>query len=68
MQNHDGMFAHKSSSPCQKCEDRNVGCHATCQSYITWKDEVNRQTNEAYEKRTKDYFIWRQYVQGRRKR
>ena len=24
-------------TPCYKCEERETGCHATCERYQTWK-------------------------------
>lgn len=28
-------------NPCRDCENRSAGCHATCEHYITWKQEYN---------------------------
>lgn len=29
--------------PCNLCEDRFVGCHARCEVYKAWKDEIADQ-------------------------
>lgn len=26
-------------NPCYKCEDREIGCHSTCEKYNEWKKE-----------------------------
>lgn len=28
--------------PCYLCEDRNPGCHAKCERYIAWSNELKR--------------------------
>lgn len=28
--------------PCKNCQERSVGCHASCQKYKDWSDEQNR--------------------------
>ena len=29
--------------PCHNCEDRVVGCHATCKKYLDWKEEIRKK-------------------------
>lgn len=29
--------------PCNLCEERFVGCHAKCETYNAWKDEIAEQ-------------------------
>lgn len=29
--------------PCYNCEKRAVGCHATCEGYLSWKEEIRKQ-------------------------
>lgn len=42
----------KPAAPCMGCEEREVGCHATCPRYIQYQKE-NRDFVEAKFKRTK---------------
>ena len=28
------------AAPCYGCADRTVGCHAECEKYATWREEV----------------------------
>lgn len=36
-------------APCKDCPDRQVGCHSTCEKYITFAKE-KRQQNETIKK------------------
>ena len=39
----------KPQSPCYKCSDRNLGCHATCDKYIKFRkdcDEYNQMIKD----------------------
>ena len=36
-------------NPCYKCDKRAVGCHGTCQEYLTWSKE-----NTEFNKRVRD--------------
>lgn len=29
-------------APCKGCQDKHPCCHATCDSYNTWKDELEK--------------------------
>ena len=51
-------------SPCKNCEDRVVGCHANCKSYIDWAKEHN----EAKEKDRKEKIVDFAIRKVRRKR
>lgn len=33
--------------PCLNCEDRHIGCHSGCSSYIAWKREWDKAKQEA---------------------
>ena len=39
---------------CYQCKDRFVGCHATCQRYKAFKEEVERNKREAQRRATLD--------------
>lgn len=65
MQDHSFVYNRKPQSPCQKCEDRKVGCHSKCKSYIAWKSEVDATSNKIHEERAKDYFVWKRYVRDK---
>lgn len=34
-------------APCSLCEVRYVGCHADCEAYKAWKDEIADQKNRS---------------------
>lgn len=29
--------------PCLNCERRSVGCHATCEKYLGWKEQIRQK-------------------------
>ena len=29
----------KANAPCYGCEDRRVGCHGYCKTFLTWQDQ-----------------------------
>ena len=35
-------------SPCYGCENREIGCHAKCEAYITFRTEQDRINRERY--------------------
>lgn len=37
------------NAPCKDCPDRQVGCHSTCEKYITFAKE-KREQNESIKK------------------
>ena len=36
----------KAVSPCKDCEKRTVGCHSTCEDYISFADAKRKENNE----------------------
>jgi len=36
----------KPISPCKNCEDRDTGCHASCERYLTWKGQIPKAKPE----------------------
>lgn len=45
-------------NPCYKCPDRQVGCHGTCQKYISWtteRQEYANSLNDLKEKQNQHY-------------
>ena len=34
------------SPPCLDCEERTVGCHAACDSFIQWSEQRKKQREE----------------------
>lgn len=40
------------NNPCYECEDRAVGCHATCEKYINWRKEYDK-LKKVYKKQKK---------------
>lgn len=41
--------------PCRNCENREVGCHATCDRYINWKAEHIKSKRKRFEQKQTDY-------------
>lgn len=37
------MTKTKTKTPCLDCEDRNSTCHATCERYLTWKQNFAKR-------------------------
>ena len=35
-------------NPCYKCENRRIGCHSTCEQYISWSQEETRRKRQIY--------------------
>ena len=33
-------------NPCYKCQERQAGCHATCERYTTWREAKTEFTKE----------------------
>ena len=38
-------------NPCYKCDHRSVGCHGTCQDYILWKNDYDKEIKLARARR-----------------
>lgn len=57
--------------PCKGCEERFIGCHATCERYIEWKalvdlerEAMNEQSNIAGQIASavrEKWFKWKRY-------
>ena len=49
----------KNTAPCKNCqrENKKVGCHASCEHYISWKKDLD-ETNLSMERKRKNYAIW----------
>ena len=41
------------NTSCKNCTKRTIGCHSTCQEYLAYKQELNKQREE--EKKSKGY-------------
>ncbi len=41
----------KKNSVCKECEERHIGCHASCEKYIKETEEIKKEKNE----------IWKMY-------
>lgn len=40
--------------PCKGCENRKIGCHADCKSYLVWSQEMHEQFEQANKERRKE--------------
>ena len=34
-------------NPCFKCENRHSTCHSTCEEYLTWKKDYDKEMKKA---------------------
>ena len=44
-------------TPCMGCEDRQVGCHITCDRFVEWSAKNEDAVKENFKKRSTDYYI-----------
>lgn len=42
------------NTPCMNCENRKVGCHATCEAFKSWKEERDALFARTRQERYKD--------------
>ena len=49
-------------SPCKECPNRHIGCHETCQDYITYKKQI-----ETINKQRRSSLYFRDYILDRNK-
>lgn len=50
-----------SSAPCKNCGDRHLGCHSTCENYISWKGQID-EANKA--RRKEMYSVYPELYMG----
>lgn len=43
---------------CKDCPERTVGCHATCETYLTAKQERDRQIEQEKQENKGGYDAW----------
>lgn len=41
-------------SPCKGCEEREVGCHSSCERYKDWQEVHNAERNARYQQKLGD--------------
>ena len=51
-------------APCKDCPDRQVGCHSTCEKYLTFRKKRNELNESIYKQREKEYAEYQRYVQS----
>lgn len=51
-------------APCKDCPNRQVGCHSTCEKYLTFRKERNELNESIYKQREKEYAEYQRYVQS----
>lgn len=49
------------TSPCKDCEEREVGCHSTCEKYIEYKEIHEKETEAIKRERQKESEAWHPY-------
>ena len=45
-------------SPCKDCFERTVGCHSTCENYISFKKEWDARQEQIRDTKKKEYAYW----------
>jgi len=49
---------------CYGCEAREIGCHSSCEKYLTERAEMDAEKKERRERQEKKNAIWETYLQG----
>lgn len=49
-----GLNQYNHKAPCKGCQEREVGCHATCERYQQWHEELNRKNQEMAKEHEQD--------------
>lgn len=55
--------------PCKNCQDRTIGCHATCENYISYKkklEERNKRISEYNDVQGFDIHMMNTFTKRRR--
>lgn len=55
------------NNTCKGCEKRQIGCHGTCEKYLTWQSE-NEKRKEAVHKENDIKWALRDIIDRRRKK
>lgn len=56
MKKNKGQGIKRPEGPCRRCTDRTAGCHATCERYHEFREELMEFSRTVYEAR-KPYLI-----------
>lgn len=49
---------------CYGCEEREVGCHATCEKYIAERKALDEEKKEKRDRQERRNMVWETYLQG----
>jgi hypothetical protein len=49
---------------CYGCEERQIGCHATCERYLAEKEALDQERESKYKKHEERNIIWDTYLRG----
>jgi hypothetical protein len=48
----------KITSSCKGCQERHIGCHASCETYLAWRSEIDKENEERRKKNAAYYEIY----------
>lgn len=51
------------NSPCFNCATRLPGCHSTCNLYISWKEQKEKENNQIRKQRYNDYLFHVKHIE-----
>ena len=57
----------KKNTCCHYCQEREVGCHATCKTYIAENEAYVKERDEIKEKRYKESAVLSAIIDGKRR-
>lgn len=49
---------------CYGCEERQIGCHGTCEKYLAEKASLDKEREDKHKKQDERNRIWDTYLQG----
>ena len=51
------------NSPCFNCAVRSPGCHSTCNNYISWKEQKEKENDQIRKQRYNEYLFHVKHIE-----
>lgn len=51
------------NSPCFNCAARLPGCHSTCNNYISWKEQKEKENDQIRKQRYNEYLFHVKHIE-----
>ena len=51
------------NSPCFNCAVRSSGCHSTCNIYISWKEQKEKENEQIRKQRYNEYLFHVKHIE-----